>query len=140
MTAKELLSPRFEVISDYPFAQYKVGDILELFGNSDVLRDPIFCVKGKYKDHCNYFSQSELEKYPYIFRKLEWWEYRVLNQMPKRVTENPLIEGRNERIFDVYFESYIKSNSKNKVFWVMYDINTKKQMYFVESDLYVPID
>jgi len=81
MTAEKLLLPRFEVIADYPNANYKVGDILEMkaftsnkyFHNSD----DIFVG--------NFFTQADLENYPHLFKKIKWWEHRKAEDMPKKV-------------------------------------------------------
>lgn len=81
MTAEKLLLPRFEVIADYPNASYKVGDVLEMkaftsnkyFHNSD----EIFVG--------NFFTKTELKNYPHIFKKLNWWEHRKAEDMPKKV-------------------------------------------------------
>lgn len=70
MTAKQLMNPRFEVIGDYPSSPNIVGTILE----------------------CPDFGQNSIRhwieyhgRYPNIFRKLNWWEYRTKEQMPKRL-------------------------------------------------------
>lgn len=68
MTAKELLKPRFEVIADYPnpkdYCYFPVGEIIKIESLEDI----------------NY-----LEKYPHLFRKLNWWEHRKIEDMPKKV-------------------------------------------------------
>jgi len=65
MTAKELLIPRYQVIADYPNSPYKIGAIAK--GN-ECLVNP----------EC-------LDKYPHLFRKLNWWEHRKIEEMPKRL-------------------------------------------------------
>ena len=71
MTAEELLIPRFEVMVDYPSNQRVVGAILELpdFDN----------------DFTKHLWVKEKERYPHIFRRLNWWEGRTEEQMPKKV-------------------------------------------------------
>ena len=68
MKAEELMKPRFEVIADYPFPKnyiyVKVGGIVETKNKKDIV----------------YFSQ-----YPHLFRKLNWWEHRDIEDMPKRL-------------------------------------------------------
>ena len=61
MTNEELLKPRYIVIADYPGKYVKVGRIFK----SDI---------GEYYD-----------RFPAIFRKLEWWEDRKPEDMPKYV-------------------------------------------------------
>jgi len=71
MTAKELMQPRFEVIAEYPNCIFKKGDILERIAEVE-----------------------ELEKYPHLFRKLNWWEFRKIEDMPKklRLARKPCLE------------------------------------------------
>jgi hypothetical protein len=64
MTASELLTPRYEVIADYPSSIYKIGDE----HNAITINMIAF-----------------FEKYPNIFKKMNWWEKRTAQQMPKRV-------------------------------------------------------
>lgn len=64
MTAQELMKPRFEVIGDYPGNDISVGEVFE--SNSD-------------------WPESYLLKYPHLFRKLNWWEHRKEEDMPKKV-------------------------------------------------------
>lgn len=58
MTPEELLKPRFKVIADYPVSPYPVGAIITP------------------KD-AEYF-----DKYPVIFKRLEWYEERKPEDMP----------------------------------------------------------
>ncbi len=76
MTVEKLLQPRFEIIADAPLLKNKVGEIIictELHGRIDL--DFFFCGKVEI---CP-------DTYPYIFRKLNWWEKRTAEQMPKKV-------------------------------------------------------
>ena len=65
MTTEELLKPRYKVIADYPFMQWALGQIILLTTGND----------GDY-----YF-----EKFPHLFKKLEWWEERKPEDMPEYV-------------------------------------------------------
>jgi len=72
MTAKELLSPRFEVIAPYPGNFWtKVGMVLE----------------NPYELGSDWYDEwvANLEQYPNIFRKVDWWEGRTKEQMPKKL-------------------------------------------------------
>jgi len=75
MTAEELMKPRFEIVADFPDNHFgKVGTILDRnwskYPNDDETQEPIW----------------KLSDFPHLFRKLNWWEYRTLEQMPKKVT------------------------------------------------------
>ena len=87
MTVEELLKPRFEIIDNFPNCSYNLGRILT----------PI-------KEGSNYYdcleaSSSELiafpEKYPHLFKKLNWWEHRKIEDMPKKLICKA-IEGDTE--------------------------------------------
>jgi hypothetical protein len=71
MNAKELMNPRFEIIADYPESFSKVGDVIE-------------CPNFEH-DFTKMFWIGRNEKYPHLFRKMNWWEKRKANEMPKKV-------------------------------------------------------
>lgn len=80
MLPEQLLQPRIKVIADMPFKpsqhMYNAGDILTDNGKTAVLDqngDPVF--------------PCEWEKYPHIFRPLEWWEDRKIEDMPQYIKE-----------------------------------------------------
>lgn len=72
MTAKELLKPRFEVIGIYPNSPFEIGDILTFDG----------VIYG-----CNEPQKFERypQDYPNLFKKLNWWEHRKIEDMPKKL-------------------------------------------------------
>lgn len=55
----DLISPRFEVICDYPNSPYKLGEILTT-------------------------NLNEFKNFPSIFKELKWWE-RPINELPEFV-------------------------------------------------------
>ena len=87
MTAKELMMPRYEVIADYPGSTYPVGTIFTSMPNGFVhymLNDEKHSTNG-----------LNLEKYPYLFRRMNWWEKRSVEDMPKRL-KNGITDGIDE--------------------------------------------
>lgn len=66
MTIEQLLLPRWQVIADYPFSQWRIGNVIMQE------HDP----------------QVSLESYPHLFKKLEWWEHRKPEEMPEYVKPN----------------------------------------------------
>jgi len=80
MTAKELMQPRFEVIETYPKSKFKKGDILERIPNAT--NDWYNADKSLINAD---ILLEEIEQYPHLFRKMNWWEKRTAEQMPKRV-------------------------------------------------------
>lgn len=77
MLAKDLLKPRFEVIADYPSSLYAIGDEVE----EHEIDKFHYQNCGDYQ----YTSAQTLSKYPHLFRKLNWWEKRTVEQMPKKL-------------------------------------------------------
>ena len=78
MTAQELMIPRFEVIADYPYCPVKVNEQLEK------VTETLFVI-SKDNENLNLWHLSEIEKLPHLFRKLNWWENRKAEDMPKQV-------------------------------------------------------
>ncbi len=74
MTPEQLLRPRFKAIADYPRSQCNVGDILEHFVGDGFILNGVGLT-----------SESDLKKYPHLFRRLEWWEERKPEDMPEYV-------------------------------------------------------
>jgi len=80
MTSKELMQPRFEVIETYPKSKFKKGDILERIPNAT--NDWYNADKSLINAD---ILLEEIEQYPHLFRKMNWWEKRTADQMPKKV-------------------------------------------------------
>lgn len=77
MTATELLIPRYEIIADFPGNKYNVGRIITPITKSNVMFD------------CPDAPSSEIiqypEKYPYLFKRIPWWQNRDVKDMPEYV-------------------------------------------------------
>jgi hypothetical protein len=74
MTTEELLKPRYKVVADYPNSDLPIETVLT---NSyqDIWTD----FHGlEFNERTSFFSD-----YPHLFRKLEWWEDRKVEDMPK---------------------------------------------------------
>ena len=76
MTSKELLQPRFKVIADYPYSEYPIGLVLvkELTHHFTYT-----------KDDKKYTTNIKDINYPHLFKKLNWFEERKKEEMPKRL-------------------------------------------------------
>lgn len=72
--------PRFEVIETYPKSKFKKGDILERIPNAT--NDWYNADKSLINAD---ILLDEIEQYPHLFRKMNWWEKRTAEQMPKKV-------------------------------------------------------
>lgn len=101
MTAKELLIPRFEVIETYPKSNFKIGNILERVPNAT----------NDWYNHNKSLIDAEIlleeiEKYPHLFRKMNWWEGRTKEQMPKKLVslankDIPNFDLKDEEVYDI---------------------------------------
>ena len=78
MEKDELLKPRIEMIAPIPkifSCGIEVGDIWigEEEGN-----DTIFNLTGAHR-----IDLAAVKKYPHLFKELEWWDKRLVGDMPK---------------------------------------------------------
>jgi hypothetical protein len=67
MSIEDLLKPRYKVIADYPNATFKVGSV---WGELDIA---MFSMTT---------DETKPDKYPHLFKKLEWWEERSEVEIP----------------------------------------------------------
>jgi hypothetical protein len=70
-TIESQLRPRYKLIADYPGNVQPVGHIHQAIGDQESIR--YWC--------------EEKEKYPQVFQRLEWWEYRTDSELPKYMKE-----------------------------------------------------
>lgn len=75
MTPNELLKPRFKVIADYPDRQVELNEIL-IGSNTGIFEG---LISG------TLMIGSDLNKYPHLFKKLEWWQDREESDMPEYI-------------------------------------------------------
>lgn len=71
-----LLVPRYRVLADYPNSNYKVGDTIYDNGKTEALNQNGTAV---------FFTNKWLELFPSIFKKLEWWQDRKMEELPKYI-------------------------------------------------------
>lgn len=89
----ELLKPRFILIKSYPGNLHEIGTIIHNLGRGNLN-------KGK-------ALETSFDNYPHLFKKLEWWEHRKLEEMPEYVKKNDDVLLVNKYDFDsntVYVE------------------------------------
>ena len=75
-----LMAPRYKVIDDYPRSNFSVGEIYQLEFKYGTWRHEFYTHEGK-----DYESESFFTEYPHLFKKLEWWKERKVEEMPKYV-------------------------------------------------------
>lgn len=103
MTKEELLKPRFKVIDKYPDSPFAVGEVLQLtidkhFGKH--YEYEWFGHDGRYSEYESFFNE-----YPNIFKKLQWWEEREKNDMPKYVLLKTAIPKVIQKVVEWKYES-----------------------------------
>lgn len=90
MNREELLKPRYKVIADYPFNRhFPLNEIFVLEFKEERTHvsntgEPYALIEPK-QGLPLAWMESEFNQYPHIFKKLEWWEERKVEDMPQYV-------------------------------------------------------
>ena len=88
MTVEELLKPRYKVIAQYPNTPYEISDLVNISDDGNLFHAITTWVgpDGQLIEQQKYYHSIEtLQKYPHLFKQLEWWEDRKLEEMPEYV-------------------------------------------------------
>jgi len=130
MKSSELLSPRFEVIGEYPKCEFLNGQILcrIKYATND-------CYHVDENAPVGGLDLSELEKYPHLFRKMNWWEKRKIEDMPSRLVS--LLDNSDQpEVFDI-----VGWDMENLLGWI--DVKTREccsLLSFKPEYSYIPVD
>lgn len=81
MTAAELLKPRFEVIAEYPKCVFKKGMIIKEWHLEG------WCIDVN-NNQSDILQLHNITPYPHLFKPLNWWEHRKVEDMPKKLKAN----------------------------------------------------
>jgi len=78
LSVEDLNKPRFKVIADYPENPFSIGQVLQLriFGANHAYCD----IYGHYSKDIKFFN-----KYSHLFKKLDWWVDRKIEDMPEYI-------------------------------------------------------
>ena len=95
MTTEQLLAPRYKVIADYPGCPFNVGNILY----HDIEQEERYWYSMTANDNRIYVTDINL--YPHLFKKLEWWEERKQNDFPEYVKPLEPTDGFIKQFGDV---------------------------------------
>jgi len=91
MENEKLLQPRYKVKADYPCAMHDVGDIIETYESAIS-----YAVKiGESTE------KVCLDDFPAIFEKLEWWEHRLVDEMPTYLIQANMISSKGLPLPDI---------------------------------------
>ena len=116
MKAEELMNPRFEVIEKYPNSPFSIGDILHKYFYSTSTTG-LYCYVTIKENPLQGFAVEKAELYPNIFKKLNWWEHRKEEDMPKRLISKAFANEETKEVSDEIFE--IESwDMKNFIGWI----------------------
>ena len=87
MDKRKLLEYRFKVIADYPHSKWDVGQTVVL--STTKYGEPVY----EWAEHDGMYSEGVLffTEYPQIFRPMEWWEERAIEDLPDYVKYQKLI-------------------------------------------------
>lgn len=110
LTSEELMKPRYKVVADYPHIemdQHGVGDIISPYGMGFVHPEKV---------------KEQYDSFPHLFKKLEWWEERNIDDMPEYLkSEYKMLE-----VVEVYKISGYETNTFGEFFAKTPDSETGK--------------
>ena len=124
LSKEELLMPRWKVIADFPGNVYfYVGEIFEL--PKEYIKQMM--VIGNDDEEVDFEVNPEL--YPAIFKKLDWWEEREFNELPKYVKNK-----------DGVYETFFRTPSKDGSLWEWQVVHPTKEyeaevMYILDNQM-----
>jgi hypothetical protein len=82
-----LYLPRFKVVADYPGNEFLIGDIFTFTQTFDF--EPEDKETEVWYDEKNCVFMDIVQKYPHLFKKLEWWQDRKPEEMPEEIVITP---------------------------------------------------
>lgn len=113
----DLMAPRYKVIADYPYSTDCVGHIYTIledkgcFGVSNGSDFSFVMPIDKNRCKAEYY-----DKFPHLFRKLEWWEERAESDLPIYVKTKAgnSVRKVHRIVYDmVYFSPQKRRNVKH---------------------------
>lgn len=118
MTPENLLKPRYKVIADYPGSRYKIDRIIS---EREGLKD--------------YDAPNDFDKYPAIFKLIEWWEERKEEDMPDYVKWNEVgyMGSKNQLAGLIEKVTEVQKYGPTWLFQVNSQINAIRAEYFLPA-------
>lgn len=101
MTKTKLLLPRYKVIAGFPDSKFTIGETIEMMA---------FDIDAKEFYDNKFLLESYYSDYPAIFKKLEWWEERTVDEMPEYL--------KNKTAIPVTFSKVEKWEFEGKERWI----------------------
>jgi hypothetical protein len=81
LSKEELLKPRYKVVAGYPDSKFQVGQIIQF----ELLKTGDWVYQWAGHDGIYEIGILEFAEYPHLFKKLEWWEDRKIEDLPEYV-------------------------------------------------------
>lgn len=78
LTKEALLIPRYKVIALWPRCEYSIGDVIVLTKYMGI--NACISTEGQFIEWESFFKE-----YPHLFKPLEWWEERAIEDMPEYI-------------------------------------------------------
>lgn len=98
---EQLMRPRWKIVADYPHSPLPAGSLLDGNGESFCVSRTHYQDFGELHSQNNYMPEAYLYGFPHLFRKLEWWEERAVEEMPEYVKLNPDNTSGGPEVFKV---------------------------------------
>jgi hypothetical protein len=132
MNRDTLLKPRYKVIADYPLSKmyFNIGDILYWDEKYESYR-----INEKQVA----MNKDTVESFPHLFRRLEWWEERMIEELPKYLRYSKYDGGAVYQVLyyspnDNPWLAYIKgaTSQRNQLNFALKDTTPATQAEFEE--------
>lgn len=126
ITPEELLKPRYKVIATWPgmhVEPFRLGQVITLQPYEDedykgFIHIPIKHIPG------SFMREGFFSGYPHLFKKLEWWEERPIDEMPEYVKSI-----MQEYSYGVKVGTMVKVKEWVKICDAMYVIQSRNREY-----------
>lgn len=90
MTPDELMKPRYKVIAGYPGSPFEIGEIISWTDTTETQKRA-FIMRSQSGHGLN---KTVADQYPHLFKKLEWWQDRLPEDMPEYVKDEKGVIGK----------------------------------------------
>jgi hypothetical protein len=136
LTPEQLMQPRYKVVALFPFNHYfSVGDVIECEHLDDrehlQAHERYAWLEPNENSPAHHitFYESEFAKYPHLFRKLEWWGERGIDQLPAYLKVNT---ETSSLFFGDFHKVRLWSNYPSGEFYCLLEEDKQKSL----ADLY----
>jgi len=122
---ENLLSPRFKIIAEYPNSIFKKNDILERIKYKDTeieVSEILTNLKRCKINNLSGLKVVNLEMYPHLFQKLNWWEERKREELPTYIKSETQVVKPDWELLKWKGREYWRANTNEKLFGSHYKL------------------